>query len=173
MSIKAGRHQNKFRLKSLDSRDEQLAKRSSIISVSCPRFKRYIQRCSQARPRAFFIGPTCAWVTGIGRLMEGGIEHTRIRLEGVLRAVAVVNIPVDDEDSFQVVNLLKMAGSNGHIIKQTKAQGGVSLGMMARRSHQAKGISNRTFHDSLSCCQHRPDRQTGYFVRLRANPVVR
>ncbi len=172
VSIETGRYQDELRPKVFDGRLEQVGETGPIIGVGCPGFKRHIQRCPEAGACAFFAGRSCAGVTGTGRLVERGIEDAGVRFESVLSAVAVVDVPVDDEDSLQAVDLLKAAGGDGYIVKQAKAHGRVSLGVMAGRTHKAKGVGEGTVDDGVSSGQDCADSQQGHFVRFRANLTV-
>ena len=61
---------------------------------------------------------------GIERHLVGrAVEHARIVPEDVLRAVAVVHVPVDDGDALGAMRLLRMAGGDGDVVEQAEAHG--------------------------------------------------
>jgi len=58
----------------------------------------------------------------------------------MLRPVAVMNVPVDNQNPFGTVFFLRVTGPDRHIIKKTKAQSLISLCMMSWRTQQTKTI---------------------------------
>ncbi len=49
--------------------------------------------------------------------MQRNIKHVGVGLKSVLCAVAVVDVPVDDEDSVEAVDQLKVAGGDCDIVE--------------------------------------------------------
>ncbi len=76
--------------------------------------------------------------------MGGAEQHGRIVPEDVLRAVAVMHVPVDDRDPLGPVNLLRMARRDRDRVEETEAHGLVLLGVMSRRTRCDKGIVGYT-----------------------------
>ena len=68
------------------------------------------------------------------------IHHGRIGPEDILRAVAVMDVKVDDGGALDAVFPLRVTGRNGGVIKKAKSHGPVDFGMMARRADGDKSI---------------------------------
>ena len=78
---------------------------------------------------------------GIERHLVGrAVEHARIVPEDVLRAVAVVHVPVDDGDALGAMRLLRMAGGDGGVVEQAEAHGRRLLGMVAGRARRHEDV---------------------------------
>ncbi len=66
---------------------------------------------------------------------------TVVRLDGFVpqrRVVAMMNVPVDDEDSFQIEFLLSMPSGNGNVIEQAESHRPVGQSVVSRRSDQTE-----------------------------------
>ena len=81
--------------------------------------------------------------------MDTEIEDGRILLKNVLCPVAVMDIPVDDHHTGQMMPYLQVSGRDRDIIKKTEAHRTIGLGVMARRPHSAKRIRESSGHDSI------------------------
>ena len=78
---------------------------------------------------------------GIKRHLVGGaIEHGLVVPENILRAVAVMHVPIDDGDALGPVLLLRMAGGDGDCVEKAEAHRRFALGMMTRRAGGDKGV---------------------------------
>ena len=73
-------------------------------------------------------------------LMRRAIEHAGIAPEDVLRAVAVVDIPIEDRDAPGAVPLLRMTRGNRRVVEEAEAHGSHPFGMMPRRAHCDEGV---------------------------------
>src|SRR5262245_22333580 len=83
--------------------------------------QRYIQYCSFSLTVATLCGRTGAWIVRI--LMRGKVKHGRIRPENLLRSVAVMYVPVDDQYALDTVPRLRVPRSDSRIIEKAKAHG--------------------------------------------------
>ena len=50
-----------------------------------------------------------------------------------LYAIAVMHVPVDDENAFDVVHFQRVLRSHGDVVEEAESVGLVSLGMVTRR----------------------------------------
>ncbi len=87
--------------------------------------------------------------------MRRAIKHRRVGLEDILRAVAVMHVPVDDRNALQPVLLLRMTRGNRGIVEEAEAHGAHSLGMMPRRARGDEGIVMAAGNDVIHR-GHRP-----------------
>ena len=58
-------------------------------------------------------------------------QHIRICPEYILRAITMVGIPVDDQDTLATQLCLCVCGSHSHIVEQAKAARSNRFGMVA------------------------------------------
>ncbi len=80
--------------------------------------------------------------------MRRGIKQIAIRPEGCLRAVAMMDIEIDNGDPFGSVNGSRMKSRDGGIVEKAKPHGALGFGMMSRGTDRAKGVLNLARHDS-------------------------
>ena len=72
--------------------------------------------------------------------MGGKIQDPVVLPKRVLSPVAVMEVPIDNQDFFQPVMSTGILGGQGHIIEQAKAHGPIGFSMMARRPDEGKAI---------------------------------
>jgi hypothetical protein len=66
------------------------------------------------------------------------VEHDAwIVVEDILRAVAVMHVPIDDQDARQAECRLRVFGRQGDVVEQAKTHAPLGRGVMPRRPHQA------------------------------------
>jgi hypothetical protein len=112
-----------------------------------------------------------------GGLVARGVEHRRVVLEDVLRAVPVMHVEIDNCDALGAVFPLRLAGDDGNGIDEAEAHRPLEIGVMARRAHRAKGVAHFPHGDRLERQQptadgcrrriHGPGRDEGVLIDLR------
>ena len=88
---------------------------AQVILVTSERPHRKILCGSQSIPCSGFILATGAGIEWI--LMNAAVEYCRVRIERMLCAVAVVDIPVENKNTLETFYLLCIAGRDGYIIE--------------------------------------------------------
>ena len=73
-----------------------------------------------------------------GRLMGADEEHVRVRQEDVLRAVAVVDVVVDDGHPRPL--LAGGGGGDGHVVEQAEPHGLGPRGVVTRGTHRGEAV---------------------------------
>lgn len=68
------------------------------------------------------------------------IKHVRVVVEDLLEAIAVMHIPVDDQNSFHFEFLLQLFDRNGYRVEETESHRLLVLGVTARRSHHREAV---------------------------------
>ena len=111
-----------------------------------------------ARPLPRFAKSAGSGIVGV--LVGGDVEDAGVAFEGVLGAVAVMDIPVQDHQLFQAHLALKSASRHGHVVEETKTHGAVAFGVVARRPHGGKSGSEATLRDLESQVNRAPGRQS-------------
>uniref|UniRef100_A0A8W7PBL6 Uncharacterized protein n=1 Tax=Anopheles coluzzii TaxID=1518534 RepID=A0A8W7PBL6_ANOCL len=95
------------------------------------------------------------------------VQHVRVLLEDVLRAVAVVHVPVDDQDAPQPVPLDRMPGRHRDAVVDAEAVRRVRLRVVPGRAHHAHARPGAALQHVLHHGQHRAGRHAGARVRAR------
>ena len=73
------------------------------------------------------------------RLVDRHIEHLGARVEEVVGAVAVVNVPVEDQDPLERVLRDRVDRGDGDVVEDAEAAGARTQRMMARRTAGGEG----------------------------------
>lgn len=60
----------------------------------------------------------------------------------MLAAVAVMKVPIDNQDFFQAMFVPGIFGRQGDVIEQAESHGPIGFGMMPRRSGESKAVLN-------------------------------
>src|SRR5207237_9111413 len=66
-------------------------------------------------------------------LVHGDEVNVRLALDKWLATVAVVHVPIDDQEYFESMLLPGVVRSDRHVAKQTEAHGPIVNGLVARR----------------------------------------
>ena len=75
-----------------------------------------------------------------------------------LRAVAVVHVPVDDQNPAQAMLLLGPTCGEGDVVEQAEAHAAADGGVMSRRPHGAKCVFGLAADDLVGSQHARPRR---------------
>ena len=96
-------------------------------------------------------------------------ENTGIGVENILRPVAVVNVPVGNDNAFHSVFLLRIAGGHRDVIEQTKPHAAIGRGVMAGRANHAEGVGRFALHHKVDGVQAYARRSQGHVVGADAD----
>ena len=137
MRVVAGRDAEQVRAPlPRDRRDHVLDERQELVGPAAGR-DRQVDRvalsvaAAEVRGRA---GP------GIQRaLVDARVEDLRGAVEDRLGAVAVVDVPVEDQDPLGAALGDRVGRSDGDVVEQAEAHRPVALGVVARRPQAAEG----------------------------------
>ncbi len=97
---------------------DQLIERGTILRVAAVGGQRDVDVRAFAVALAGLTRRTCARVER--EQVRRDVEQIAVFVEGVLRAVAVVNVDVDDGDAFQPVALAGGLGRDRDVVEQAK-----------------------------------------------------
>src|ERR1035438_5104610 len=84
-------------------------------------------------------------------------ENRAVGIENILRAVAVMHVPIRDQHSLHAVLLLGIASRDGDAIEQAEAHAANGRSVMAGRTYDAKGVLRLAAHYRV----HRVERTAG------------
>ena len=79
-------------------------------------------------------------VHGYQEMVRAEVEHRAVFIEDVLRAVAVMHVPIDDQHLAQMVLVLCIAGGDGGVVEHAEAHAARGRGMVSRRPRQTEGV---------------------------------
>src|SRR5262245_50986597 len=120
--------------------------------------------------RTRFAGGASARVKRV--LVGRKIKDGRITPKDVLCPVAVVDIPVDDQNSLCSVLGLSISRRDRGIIEQTKAHRGGDGSMMSRWTYQRKRAAAVFMHRHIHCCYRSAGSQNCNIVGFTADSSV-
>ena len=103
--------------------------------------------------------------------MHRHVEHLRIVLEDVLRAVAVMHVVVDDGDAVGAERA-GVRGGDGDVVVEAEAHRAVALGVMAGRPHQRERAACAAAHHPLDGVDRGAGREQRDLVRSRGRVGV-
>ena len=99
--------------------------------------------------------------------MRRDIENTGIAVEGVLRPVAVVNVPIHHQDALEAVPLTQMGSGDGDVVEQAETHGAIALGVVAGRANEGKAVAESPRHHLFAELEQAADGQQGGGERSR------
>ena len=100
-------------------------------------------------------------------------QHGRVVLEQVLRAVAVVDVPVEDQNALEVEFVAQRAGGDDDVVEQTEAHRAVALGVVTGRPDRAEGPPQPAASDLPGGLDHPAGGEPCDFIALGADGAVR
>src|SRR5207244_6531378 len=119
-----------------EQREHDLLEEVEVPAVSDPRGQRDVDR----RPLA---GPFAGVLKGPGAriprfLMERAEYHRRLRVEDLLGAVSVVDVPIQDEDPPRAVRAERPPGRERGVVEDAEPPAGGGAGVMPRGPEERK-----------------------------------
>src|ERR1051326_3707648 len=140
---------------------QRRVKRALLLRGGCRRAQRQIQRVTKTTTHSLLSARSRSRIPRI--LMRREKVDARIVVKNSLRAVAVMNVPIDDRDAFDLgIVLLRITGSDGDVIEQTETHRAFFSRVMTRRTHRHERVVDLAFHDQLN----RLTRSAGRVSRL-------
>ena len=136
MRVVAGRDRDQPRLVGArDRRDDVLDERQELLAPGARR-DRQVDGVALALALAGVLGGAGA---GIERpLVDARVEHVGRGGEDLLGAVAVVDVPVEDQHPLGAARGDRVPGGDGDVVEQAEAHRAVALGVVAGRAQAAE-----------------------------------
>ena len=123
--VETGRDDDQLRLEMVHGRRQQILKGEHEFLSAGAAGHRAVEVRAQTLAAARFLlaaGP------GIpGELVRAEVEHRAVFIEDVLRAVAVVHVPVDNQHLAQMVLALCIAGGDGGVVEHAEAHAAMAV----------------------------------------------
>ena len=138
MCVVARREEDNLRFETSCQRGEDLLKGIQVALIAYVRWEGHVHGRAVAALGAHLGGGPRARI--VGELVRAEEEHTRIVIEDVLGAVAVVHVEVHDQHALNTMLLLCPARGDRHIGKYTEAHPVVDQRMMAGWADQRQAV---------------------------------
>ena len=94
--------------------------------------------------------------------MSRAIHHRPVGPEDVLRAIAVMDVKIDDSNTLRAMTLLRVARRDRSIVEQAEAHGPRGLGVVPGRTYRHESICSPAAHhlvDRVHAAAHRSERR--------------
>src|ERR1051325_9092042 len=112
------------------------------------RAQRQIQCVTETTTHALLTARTRSGIPRI--LVRREKVDARIIVKDPLRAVAVMNVPIDDRDSLDLrIVLLRVTCSNGDVIEQAETHRAFFGRMMSRWTYRHERVADLALHDQI------------------------
>src|SRR5262249_17118983 len=147
VAVEAGRHQHELGRELPTDRDDHLGEGAAELLVSEAGGGR-----GGGRATGSGTPPRPPWTPrpGVARgRVRGAREHVGITLEEVLRAVPVVQVPVDDDDATDPATS-QMRGGDRDVVEEAEAHCASVLGMMPGRADQGDAVVDLARADRIT-----------------------
>jgi hypothetical protein len=105
-------------------------------------------------------------------LVGRGVEKAGVGGEGILRAVAVVHVEIEDGNALEPVDRAGVQRADGDVVEQAKSHGPAALGVVAGGPHRAKGIAALARRHRIHGTAQRPHRAQRRLPRAGGNGGV-
>src|SRR5439155_23010118 len=134
MRVESGGDEQHRRLELIEAREDFLLHRGEVIIIISAGPEGDVDDETFTRPDSRFPFVAAAGVAGARMLVQADEELARIVLKAGLRAVAVVDVEIDDPDPLDRVFLLKITCGDGDVGEEAETHGALGFGMMAGRA---------------------------------------
>ncbi len=147
MGVEAGRDQDELGAELGGDRHDQLGERGDVLVVAGARGQRHVDGTATALAGADLAGRARPRVEGV--LVRRDVEHAGIVVEAPLRPVAVMHVPIDDQQPLEAVACAQVARADGDVVEQAKAHGPIRLGVVAGRPNEREAVVDVARHDRV------------------------
>ena len=89
--------------------------------------------------------------------------------QGGLRAIAVMDAPVDDQHAIEPQFIDGGSRGDGYVVEEAEAHGPARQGVMSRRPDQAQGLGVFAADDAFGRIGNAPGRQHGHLIGGRTD----
>ena len=171
MGVEAGGKDHRLRREGVDLRQDALRERALVVAIPGSGRHGAVER--RSAPAYFPVFARGARPRIVGILVGAHVEHGRVGLEGVLGAVAVVHVPVEDEDLVQSVLALQVSSRDRHVVEEAEAQRDVALRVVAGRPAEREAVVDLGARHAVGQRERAARREQRDVVGVRADPDVR
>ena len=152
VGIEARRDDQELGREEVERRQDAIGPGGAELDTSAAGGKRHVDHVSRY--------PALARRTGAGierRLVGRGIEQSRIGLDDGLRALAVMDVKIDDRHAFQAIDRLGMERADRDTVEKAETAGNGRQGVVSRRAHGGEDGLRCFAHHRIDACDHGAD----------------
>jgi len=100
------------------------------------------------------------------------VEDVRVIVESGLRSVAVVDVPIDDQDLREAVLFLHVTGADGDIVEDAESHSVVSQGVVPRGPDGAERVARLALDNGIDGGENAARSDKRRVIRLAGNGHV-
>ncbi len=171
MGVEPGRDQDELGLEGPGQGGQELLEGPQVGAVAVAVHQGEVQGAALARAAAHGLPGPGAGVEG--RLVQGGVEDPVVAAEGVLGAIAVVDVPVHDQHPLEPLDLHQVLGGDGHVVEQAEAHGPLGRGVVAGGAQQGHAVVDPAGQGRVAEVDQRAHRAEGHLIGLGRGAGVR
>jgi hypothetical protein len=147
VAVEAGGDEDEVRRELARDREDDLVERACELGIAEAGGERQVERPAGAGAGADLGDRAGPGIDAV--LVRRHVEDARVVLEEMLRAVAVMQVPVDDADAADTRRAQRRRG-DGNVVEEAETHRARVLGVMARRTHERKAIRDLAGTDGLA-----------------------
>src|SRR5689334_15254606 len=118
MGIEARRNENQIRRETLERRNDRVAIGLHEHVIPDASLERHIHGRTGTRTAPALFDTSAAWVEG--ELVSRRIQHGGIRIEDLLRSIAVMHVDIDDSNTSSALSAQRRR-RNGDVVVETES----------------------------------------------------
>ena len=147
IAIEAGGDEDEVGGELSTDRQHHLGEGTHVLAIAEPGRERQVERPPGSGTLAYLLGGAGARIERV--LMGRDVEHVRIALEEMLRAVAVMQVPVDDHHAPEAA-APEPRGGDGDVVEEAEAHRAIALRMVAGRTDEREAVRHLSREDGLA-----------------------
>ena len=158
--VKASCHDHEFRVEVPCDREDKGSKGGQVLRIPASRISAAVPRDVHVEPHAILDAhlrriPGPREEVAVVVTMDREVEDARICVEDLLDAVAVMHVPVKDEDALDVREAREhLLHGDGNRVEEAKAHRLLHLSVMSRRTDDGEAVPDLPSHDPRHQFRH-------------------
>ncbi len=172
VGVESRRNQHKLGGKVRDRWEDRIVKRRPPDPVAARRKNRDVDCEPLPRTATAFVRKTGPRIEYARVAVQADVQHSRVLIETVLRSIAVMNVPIQYEHSFELVVREEAMRRDRHVIQQTESHGMISLRVVTRWANCTKRVIDFAAHDGIDGLDDSPGCKSSDFKTLGADSGV-
>ena len=147
--VKACADENEFRPKRFHGGNELGFESAENLGATAPCGEGAVERGAGTFAPTGLVGVSRSRIPRV--LVGAEKENVRVFVKDILSAVAVVNVPIDDEDSADAEVFTRMRCGNGNVVEHAKSHADGRPRVMSGGANHAEGGVRFVLHDRARC----------------------
>mmetsp|Transcript_8743 Transcript_8743/g.25689 ORF Transcript_8743/g.25689 Transcript_8743/m.25689 type:complete len:327 (-) Transcript_8743:20-1000(-) len=145
--VEAGGDEDEIRRELARHRHQQPLEGGGVLRVAVPgRAPRNVEAEAPAGALADGVRAAGAWVKAVSVPVQRGVQHRAVLFKDVLDAVAVVDVPVNDQHALHAEPRARDRRRHGDVVEEAEAHRLPCLAVVARRPHHRQRVGQLSRH---------------------------